>query len=113
MAIRRRGLVSGLIALVPALSLLGSPSVARADDEELSVNWRGSLQSDLRFRTERKGVGDFYNRIELPEGPERNQNALSLKLDASYGRFKGVAQIDFALDGFSSDLQTIGDLYHI
>lgn len=98
-------LTSGLLALT-----LAAPAIA---DDELSINIGGKIQSDLRFRTERKGIGDFYNRIELPEGPERNWNTISLNTDASYGRFKAVAQIDFTLDGFSQDLQTVGDLYRV
>ena len=99
-------------ALASALVAITLAPGALADDE-LSVRWGGRIQSDLRFRTERKGVGDFYNRLELPDGPERNQNTLGLKLDASYGRFKAVAQVDFVLDGFSSELKSVGDLYHI
>jgi hypothetical protein len=107
MAIRPWGvaLATGSLAIT-----LATPALA---DDGLSVRWGGHIQSDLRFRIERKGVGDYYNRIELPEGPERNQNTLSLNLSAEYGRFKGVAQLDFVLDGFSSDLQSVGDLYHI
>ena len=117
MAIRPRGVVVGRAAraglsLAPALLTLTLSAPALADDE-LSINIGGKIQSDLRFRTERKGIGDFYNRIELPEGPERNWNMISLNTDASYGRFKAVAQIDFTLDGFSQDLQTVGDLYRI
>lgn len=98
------------IAVVSAVLSAASPALA---DDELTVNWRGRIQSDLRFRTERKGVGDFYNRVELPEGPERNQNQIVLNLDASYGRFKAVGQVGFVLDGFSADLQSVSDLYHV
>jgi hypothetical protein len=110
MAIRLRGALSATAAL--GLLTLALPSPARADDE-LSVHWGGKIQSDLRFRTERKGIGDYYNRIELPDGPERNQNLLQLNVDASYGRFKAVAQVGFVLDGFQSDVNTVGDLYRI
>jgi len=109
MAIGLRGVLPNIAVFA---SLIAVAPAALADDE-LNVRWSGHIQSDLRFRTERKGVGDFYNRLELPEGPERNQNALQLKLDASYGRFKAVADLGFVLEGFSSDLQSVGDLYHI
>lgn len=105
MSIRPWGVIAGLLAV--------SASGTASADDELTVNWRGRIQSDLRFRLERKSVGDYYNRLELPEGPERNQNTLSLNLSAEYGRFKGVAQIDFVLNGFSSDIQSVGDLYQI
>lgn len=116
MAIRPWGVVARCAGagfpLAAALFTLSLSTPALADDE-LSINIGGKVQSDLRFRTERKGIGDFYNRIELPEGPERNWNILSINTDAEYGRFKAVAQIDFTLDGFSQDLQTVGDLYRI
>lgn len=110
MAITPRGRV--LAALAAALTALSVTFPALADDE-LSINIGGRVQSDLRFRIERKGFGDYYDRVELPEGPERNWNTLSLKADASYGRFKAVTQVDFTLDGFSSDISSVGDLYRI
>ncbi len=112
MAIGSRAARGRSLALASALLTITLASGALADDE-LSVHWGGKIQSDLRFRTERKGVGDFYNRLELPDGPERNQNTFGLNLDASYGRFKAVAQVNFVLDGFSADLKDVGDLYHI
>jgi hypothetical protein len=112
MAIFPRGMRVIQFALAPAFAALLSTSPAFADDE-LSINIGGRIQSDLRFRTERKGFGDWYDRVELPEGPERNWNMISLKADASYGRFKGVAQIDFTLDGLSTEINSIGDLYRI
>lgn len=112
MAIRPRGVATARCALTFASALFTLTLAAGAQaDDELSINIGGRIQSDLRFRIERKGLGDFYNRLELPEGPERNWNMLSLKTDASYGRFKAVAQIDFTLDGFSQDIETVGDLY--
>ena len=111
MANRPRGVALAAASLSLTFTLaLGAPALA---DDELSINIGGRIQSDLRFRTEKKGIGDFYNRMELPEGPERNWNMLSLNTDAEYGRFKAVAQVDFTLDGFSQDIQTVGDLYRI
>ncbi len=112
MAILPRGMRVIAFALAPALPALLSTTPALADDE-LSINIGGRVQSDLRFRIERKGFGEYYDRVELPEGPERNWNTLSVKADASYGRFKAVAQLDFTLDGFSTDIQGVGDLYRI
>src|SRR5690349_6066058 len=104
MAVRSRGL--RVIAFAPALSALLFTPLALAQDE-LSINIGGSVQSDLRFRLERKGFGDYYDRVELVEGPERNWNTLSVKADASYGRFKAVAQLAFTLDGFSTDINSV------
>jgi len=115
MAMRPWGvaLLSGLLTLtISSLTSLTSPAAADEGDE-LAIKWGGTIQSDLRFRLERKSVGDYYSKLELPEGPERNQNTLWLNLSAQYGRFRGVAQLSFVLDGFSSDIQTVGDLYHI
>ncbi|MFO0591329.1 MAG: hypothetical protein U0441_27525 [Polyangiaceae bacterium] len=100
------------ITAATALLAICHSRYALADDE-LSVHWGAKIQSDLRFRTETKGVGDFYNRLELPAGPERNQNRLGLDVNASYGRFKAVGQVDFVLDGFAQSLNDVGDLYHI
>ena len=100
------------ITAATALLAICHSDYAAADDE-LSVRWGFKIQSDLRFRTETKAVGDFYNRLELPAGPERNQNLFGLNVDASYGRFKAVGQVNVVLDGFSSGLNDVGDLYHI
>lgn len=114
MAMLRRGRRVIAFALAPALSaLLFAPPALADDGDELSINIGGRVQSDLRFRLERKGFGDYYDRIELPEGPERNWNTLSLKADASYGRFKAVAQLDFTVDGLSTEINNIGDLYRV
>ncbi|MEO5730796.1 MAG: hypothetical protein ABI134_12040, partial [Byssovorax sp.] len=97
-------------ASIAAFSLLAAfASEARADDE-LKLDWSGRIQSDLRFRLETKGIGDFYNRIELPAGVERNQNLFNLQLKSSFGRFKGVASVDFVLNGVTGKLDGLGDL---
>ncbi len=101
-----------VVAFASTLLTLSLANSAFADDE-LAINIGGKIQSDLRFRTERKGFGDYYNRVELLEGPERNWNMLSVNANAEYGRFKAVAQMDFTLDGFSQDIETVSDLYRI
>jgi hypothetical protein len=93
--------------LVPFL-LLGSLDDALAQDLEL--DWGGRVQTDIRFRIEPKSVGSFYNKIELPVGVERNQNVLGLKLNASYGRFKGVADVDLVLTGYPKKPEGLGSL---
>lgn len=99
-------LLPGLIALS-----LASPASARAD--ELELNWGGRLQHDLYFRVEPVGVGGFYQRLELPAGIERSQSTAGLKLDASYGSVSGQAAVDFVLSGVQSEVQQIGDLWHV
>jgi hypothetical protein len=96
--------------VLPAV-ILATPALARADDPELDMSWR--IETDLRFRVESKAIGGTYDRIELPAGVERNQNTLGFKLDAAFGRFKGVAAIDFVLNGYSAELEGIGALSRI
>lgn len=91
--------------------ILATPALARAD--ELEIDMSGRIETDLRFRVESKGIGGTYDRIELPAGVERNQNTLGFKLDAAFGRFKGVAAIDFVLNGYSAELEGIGSLSRI
>jgi hypothetical protein len=98
-------------AVLSAAALLGA-TAAHADDE-LVLKLNGRVQSDLQLRIDEKSVGDFYDRIELPAGPERAQAQLSFKLDASYGRFKGVAQLDVVADAFGYPLSGVGDLSRI
>ncbi len=89
--------------------LLASPVGA----EELKLSFSGRVQTDLQLRLEEKGAGDWYHRATLYAGPERAQATLGLKLDATYGRFKGVANVDLVYDGYSLPLEGVGDLYHI
>ena len=97
-------------ASIAAFSLLAAfASEARADDE-LKLDWSGRIQSDLRLRVEDRGIGDFYNRIELPVGVERNQNLFNLQLKSTFGRFKGVASMDFVLNGVPGKLDSLSDL---
>ncbi|MEO7329906.1 MAG: DUF1302 family protein, partial [Minicystis sp.] len=94
------------LLIVPALLTSASPALA----DDLTLNWNGRIQSDLRFRVEEKGVGDYYNRVTLPVGVERNQNLFNLKLKANYGAYTGVASLDFVLDGTTGKLEGIGAL---
>ncbi|MFO0762457.1 MAG: hypothetical protein U0359_38820 [Byssovorax sp.] len=101
---RRR---SSFLSVVPLLLLAAS---ADAQADELSLAWNGRVQSDLRFRVEDKGIGDYYDRTTLPAGVERNQNLFNLKLKANYGSFTGVASVDFVLNGYTGKLQGIDAL---
>jgi hypothetical protein len=105
---RRRG-----AALLAALSLviLGSQE-ARADDE-LTLDWSGKIQSDLRFRLQTVGIGAWYNRQELPAGVERNWNTANLRLDAKYGRFSAVADMYFVWSDYPERMTSMGDLSRI
>jgi hypothetical protein len=98
-------------AVLFAAALLGA-TAAHADDE-LVTKISGRVQTDLELRIDEKQVGDFYNHIDLLAGPERAQAQLSFKLDASYGRFKGVAQLDVVADAFSEPISGVGDLTRI
>ncbi|MEP7125679.1 MAG: hypothetical protein ABJE95_32415, partial [Byssovorax sp.] len=100
---------ASLLALSTASALAFLPSEARADDE-LTLQWTGRIQSDLRFRVEDKAIGDFSNKLELAPGVERNQNLFNLQLKAAFGRFRGVASIDLMLNGVTGKLDGLGDL---
>ena len=98
-----------LSLLTAAASLPFLPSEARADDE-LKLDWTGRIQTDLRFRIEDKSIGDFHSKLELPAGVERNQNLFNLQLKSTFGRFRGVASINFQLNGVTGKLNGLGDL---
>jgi uncharacterized protein DUF1302 len=99
------------LAILAAVALLGAPA-AHADDE-LVMKLSGRVQTDLELRIDDKSVGAYYDHHDLPAGPERAQATLAFKLDAAYGRFKGVAQLDVVADAFGSTLTGVGDLGRI
>ena len=94
--------------IVTTLALLFCCWTAAADDLEL--RWGGRVQSDVRFRIESKGIGDFYKEYELPTGVARNENIFKMKLDALYGSFAGVVDVDFVWLGYPESLDGIADL---
>ena len=106
----RHARLGGASFLAAAL-FLSIQQPAHAD--ELELDWGGRIQSDLRFRIAPVGVGGFYARQELPAGVERNWNTLALNLKANYGKFKGVAELNFVYSGFPEQLTTITDLSRI
>jgi hypothetical protein len=81
---------------------------ARAD--ELKFDFSGKIQSDLRFRLQDESVGSYFNKVEVAPGLERNQNLLSVKMKAVYGRFSGVAAADMYLNITGQKVQAFGDL---
>jgi hypothetical protein len=91
-----------------ALALVLAPGSARAD--ELKFDFSGKIQSDLRFRVQDESVGQFYDKVELAPGLERNQNLLSVKMKAQYGRFYGVASVDMYLNNVGQKVQAFNDL---
>ncbi len=96
-------------ALLAALALAASGAPARAD--ELKFDLSGKIQSDLRFRIEDKSVGNFYDKVDAPVGIERNQNLLSIKFKATYGKFSGVAAADLYLNAVgNAKVTSFGDL---
>ncbi len=97
-------------AAIAAFSLLAAFSHEARADDDLKLDWSARIQTDLRFRVEDKSIGDFYNKLELPAGVERNQNTFGIQLKSSFGRFKGVAAVDFVLNGVTGKLSGLGDL---
>jgi hypothetical protein len=93
-----------------ALPLLAAFSAEARADDDLKLEWTGRIQSDLRFRVEDKAQGDFYNKLDLAPGVERNQNLFNLKLKSTFGRFTGVASVDFVLNGVTGKLDGLGAL---
>ena len=95
-----------LVSLVTAGSTVGS--TARA--EGLETEWSGKIQTDLRFRVEDKSIGSVYDKASLPAGVERNQNLLNLKFKATYGQFRGVADVELYLNGYQAAPKSFADL---
>jgi hypothetical protein len=97
----RRGL---LLLVAVAVTATG------ASADELIVSHGGRIQADLQFRIKRESVGDYYDRLELADGIERAQSTLALKVDAVFGRFKGVAQLDVVADAFALEIAGVDDI---
>ncbi len=95
---------------------------ASSDDTEdldkFEFRWGGKLQTDLRFQLQPKSAGvfydntdhTFYSRDDIATGVRRNENILKLKLDALYGQYAGVVDVDFVLLGYPENIEGIGDL---
>lgn len=100
-------------SLFAAIALAGALSSGDARADELKFDLSGKIQSDLRFRLQDETVGDFYNKVELGKGVERNQNLVSFKLKASYGKFSGVASTDIYLNAVGTQLKTFGNIANL
>jgi hypothetical protein len=94
--------------LFASLLLLGASHEARAD--ELKYELSGKIQTDLRFRLQNESVGNYWDQASLPAGIERNQNLLTVKFKASYGKFAGVASADLYLNAVGTKLKAFDDL---
>ena len=106
--VRRCRSLSAALSLAGLFAPVLTPAEARAD--ELKFDISGKIQSDLRFRLQDESVGSFYDKVELGKGVERNQNLISFKVKASYGKFSGVASADMYLNAVGTKLQAFGDL---
>ena len=93
-------------ALFAAVTLVSGGALA----DELKFDISGKIQSDLRFRLQDESVGDFYDKVELGKGVERNQNLISFKVKASYGKFSGVASTDIYLNAVGTQLKSFGSI---
>jgi hypothetical protein len=102
-------------SLVSALALAGalSASAGGARADELKFDLSGKIQSDLRFRLQDESVGQFYDKVELGKGVERNQNLISFKVKASWGKFSGVASTDIYLNAVGTQLQSFSNIASI
>jgi len=69
----------------------------RSAGPRLSVDLGGRIQSDLRFRVQEKSVGAWYNELSLPIGISRAESLIKAKATASFGKFRGVVDMDFVL----------------
>jgi hypothetical protein len=78
--------------------------------DELSLDWNLFMRSDLRFRLNDVGVGEWFNRQEITRGVDRNENLIGIRMTASYGDIVAKADIDFVVYGFSADVDDLADL---
>ena len=98
-----------LLALFTLVTVNAAPAgEARAD--ELQLDFGGRVQADLRFGLQEVGIGEYYNRVEQGSGISRNENIVKLKLNASYGNFGAVAEVDLVLYGYNRELDGLGSL---
>jgi hypothetical protein len=105
----------GLDEAAPAAAA-GGLSLPEVD--RLELRWGGRIQTDIRFQIEPKSIGlsydfadhTYYQENQLETGIRRNENIFKLKLDALYGRFAGVVDIDFVWLGQPFEVAGIDDL---
>ncbi len=92
------------LPLTACLLLLAAPAGA------VELRWGGALQTDVRARVEEKRQGDYHSELVLPVGLVRNEQALTLKLDALGERFAGIAELDFVWRGQPAGLEGLEHL---
>lgn len=107
-----------LIAWPAAAEDAAAAAKAVPQTEEFKLRFGGELQTDVRFRLAPKSIGPFYDRSDstfytrddLPAGVARNQNLLKLKLDAVYGQFAGVVDLDLVYLGVPGEIDGVAAL---
>ncbi len=91
--------------LMVALAALWICAAADARADEISLEFGGKVQTDIRFRPTGVGIGEYYNRAELGSGVSRNENIIKLKLNAAYGDIGAVAEVDLVFYGYNRELE--------
>ena len=72
-------------------------SLAQAAEPE--IDFSGRFQTDLRFRLQEADPGPWYAPHPYQPSVVRNQNILKTRLEATSGKFSGVAELDFVMIG--------------
>ncbi|NCG20413.1 MAG: hypothetical protein GWP91_15500, partial [Rhodobacterales bacterium] len=83
-----------------------------ASADEPSVNFGGSVQSDLRFRlfADQDATGPWYAPPDVPPDILRNQNTFNVNVKAKSGDYRGVVDLDFVLMGYPGEFGSLDDL---
>jgi hypothetical protein len=83
-----------------------------AQAQETKFDFSGRFQSDLRFRllTGTDPVAPWWAPPDLPPNILRNQNVVNTRMVAKNGKFRGVAEFDFVLDGYPHEITALSQL---
>ncbi|MCB9682214.1 MAG: hypothetical protein H6733_12175 [Alphaproteobacteria bacterium] len=76
--------------------------------DRLKLDFGGAIQYDLRFRPIKYTYGTWYDPQLSPRTISRNEVIGKFKLNARYGKFGGVADLDFAFQGYPK-VDTLSD----
>jgi hypothetical protein len=79
---------------------------------ELQLQFGGGVQSYLMYRVEKKTAGNYYNRQVLADGFVRNENTLTMTLNAQAGDFGAVVDVDADWLAYAESVGTLNDLTH-
>lgn len=69
----------------------------------LDLRWGGAMFGSLHYRVEQKSAGAWYDSRVLEAAVARYETTFNLRLEAVYGDFRGVADIDFDWLGYGDD----------